>query len=312
MLDLQYTCLGEYLSKLKKLDIYATQVTSGKFLCQYRELQLPKLIVGDRFISTGLRLHTMLKQDCFYIILPNNNHDVSINGHLIDANQPIIFANNQEMLFNVPKNSQKYYVIIINSEELAEYYGRENVDTLKKTIETQAIKPIKFINPKNHQQHLCLIIENLLNQSQLLSYQAVFDIQERLIASLCQLLSLSFLGCPLLNIEEKNKPRQLAIVNRALKYIHSNSTLKITIPTLAKASFCCIRSLEYSFMEILKMSPKQYIIKRRLQLIHHDLKVKKDKSIKEIITTYGVVNQGRFAQDYYQFFNEYPHQTRDR
>nr|WP_252727361.1 helix-turn-helix domain-containing protein [Colwellia sp. C2M11] len=84
----------------------------------------------------------------------------------------------------------------------------------------------------------------------------------------------------------------------------------MTIPELAKASFCCVRTLEYSFKQIIGMTPKQYIITRRLQQIHITLKEDKTKTIAELTKSYGIVNQGRFAQDYFKFFNEYPSDTK--
>ena len=86
----------------------------------------------------------------------------------------------------------------------------------------------------------------------------------------------------------------------------------MTIPDLAEASFCCARSLEYAFKSILSMPPKQYLIKRRLQLIHTILKNPNSMSISEIIEKFGVVNQGRFAKDYFKFYKEYPHKTRGK
>ena len=104
-------------------------------------------------------------------------------------------------------------------------------------------------------------------------------------------------------------PTRLAIVNRALAYIHDNNFLNITTSELAKVSCCCLRSLEYAFKSILSMTPKQYLIKRRLQLIHSTLKFKSNSSINEILNGYRVSNHGRFAQDYFKFYDEYPYQT---
>ena len=72
-----FPSVEEHLNGLKLFDMHAMQLSSGKFLCQQRELQLPKLILGDRFISTAVQYHSVLQQDCFYILIPRHNDDIS-------------------------------------------------------------------------------------------------------------------------------------------------------------------------------------------------------------------------------------------
>ena len=300
-----FPSVEEHLNGLKLFDMHAMQLSSGKFLCQQRELQLPKLILGDRFISTAVQYHSVLQQDCFYILIPRHNDDISVNGRKVCLNQPLIFTENQEMLVQVPDNYYAFY-IIITTDELTKYFNKEDIEQLKNIISQQNFIKNTFTLPENNQKHLCSLIENLLNKSEFLSFQAVLESQESIIESLCKLLTLSSMLPKINNI---NMPTRLAIVNRALKYIHKSSHLNMTISELAEVSYCCVRSLEYAFKSILSMTPKQYLIKRRFQLIHSTLKKKSKTSISEVFDSFGVVNQGRFAQDYLNFYDEYPHQT---
>tara|TARA_R110002153_G_scaffold17835_2_gene62134 strand:+ start:5109 stop:6041 length:933 start_codon:yes stop_codon:yes gene_type:complete len=309
VLDVKYSSIEEYRQGLSKLDMSVIQVTPGHFSCQLRELNLPKITIGDRVFSTAMHWQTAVKQDCLYIVLPTCNSELSVNGQNTPINQPIVFSEHQEMLFRIPANFPKYYVIVISSAEFAKYYGDENIQRLKKRIINQNYEINFFSNISFHLKSLCVLIESLLNHGNLLNYQAAIDAQETLLDLLCKLLTLE----P--SIPKSNhmfQSRQLTIVSRALNFIHKKSVLNITIPDLAKVSFCCIRTLEYSFKAIMNMTPKQYIIKRRLHLIFNELRSNNVSSIREITTTYGIVNQGRFAQDYYKFFNEYPHQTQKK
>jgi AraC family ethanolamine operon transcriptional activator len=309
MIDLEFSSIEDYLQGITKLDIYATQISPGSFSCRHREFQLPKLTVGDRSINTSLLFQAAINKDYFYFILPNNQGTGAlVNGKPVLINQPLIFSANQDMLFVVPNNYPKYCVIVISAEELAKFYGNENMDFLKQILEKQANENIIFSHAHRNLNHLNLIIESLLNQGGSLTYQSVIDVQETIIDLLSNLLKISLLTPKLNDIKYR---RQFTIVTRALNYIHKKSVLIITVPELAKASCCCVRNLEYSFKAIIGMTPKQYMIKRRLQLFHSTLKKNKTKSIAELTKTYGVVNQGRFAQDYFKFFNEYPHETRD-
>lgn len=305
MNKITFPSVEEHLNGLKGFDMHAMQLSSGKFLCQQRDLQLPKLILGDRFINTAVQYHSILQQDWFYFLIPRHNDEVSVNGHSINFNQPLILTENQEALVQVPDNYYAFYIIITN-DELTKYFDEESIELLKKTIAQQNFVKNIFTQPGSNLKQLCLLIEDLLNKSKYLSFQAVLDSQERIIESLCQLLTFS---SALPKINDINMPTRLAIVNRALTHIHNNSFLNITISELAKVSCCCVRSLEYAFKSILSITPKQYLIKRRFQLIHSTLKHQSNTPISKILQNYGVVNQGRFAQDYLNFYDEYPHQT---
>lgn len=308
MSDIIFPSIDDYLKEFTGFDVVATQISSGNFLCRQRRFNLPKFVLGDRFISTALQYQATLQQDCFYIVIPKNNVGMYMNGKTTNFNLPLLFTENQEMLIRTPSNSINFH-ILISTHELSKYFDGEMIEQLKKVTFLQNMGKHIFAQSESNQKNLCSLIENLLNQHKSLNYQEVLDAQESIIKSLCKLL---ILAPEFKKIKHLNKPTRLAIVNRALNYIHKNSALNMTIPEVAKVSFCCARSLEYAFKSILSMTPKQYLIKRRLQLIHSILKNQSNISISEIVEKFGIVNQGRFAQDYFKFYKEYPHETRGR
>jgi len=308
MNKITYQSVEDHLNGLKEFNIHATQLHPGNFVCHQRELQLPKLIIGDRFINTALLYDSILQQDFFYILIPREHKGISINGKKTPLHQSIIFIKNQEMLVRVPDGFYAFY-IIITTDELNNYFGENNIELLKKVIWQQNLVQNTFHQPEYIQLHLCSLIEKLLNQNKYLSYQNVLNTQEAIIESLYELL---IIGTSLTTTKIINTPSKLVIVNRAIKHIHKSNVLAITSPELAKASCCCIRNLEYAFKSILDISPKQYLIKRRLQLINTALKIESNLSITDIMNNFGIINQGRFAQDYFKFYGEYPHQTRNK
>ena len=308
MTDIEFYCIDKYSQELLNMDVYTTQISPGVFSCKLRKFELPKIIIGDQLINTSIQFHAKITGDCFHIILPCKNMDkVFVNGKSLLHRQILVFAQHQEMFIQIPKNYPKHYILVISSEELARYYGSENIAILKEAVEYQNFSESIFVNSCKSLKNLIVIIEELLNHGYLLNYLAVMDAQETLMGLLCDLLELKD-SSP--NLPIITQSRQLAIIGRALNYIHKSSTLNITIPEVAKVSFCCTRTLEYSFKAILGMTPKQYLIKRRLQSIHLSLKEGNANTIAELTKSHGIVNQGRFAQDYFQFFNEYPHHTK--
>lgn len=308
MKKLTYPCVEDHLNGLKGFDMHAMQLSSGRFYCQQRDLQLSKIVIGDRFISTSVQYHSILKQDCIYILIPMRNNDILVNGKKIHLNQPLFFTTSQEMLVRVPENYYAYYVII-STAELIKYFDEESINHLKKIIWQQNFTKQTFPSPISTLEHLNILIDRLLSYKAYLSSQVILDFQEDIIETICEM----FILCSKFpKVNKINMPSRLAIVDRALKFIHKDDSLNITIPELANVSFTCVRSLEYAFKSILDISPKQYLIKRRFQLVHCMIKNQSNSSIADIINKFGIVNQGRFAQDYFKFYKEYPNQTRKK
>lgn len=308
MIDIIFPSIDDYLNEFTGFDVDATQISAGNFLCRQRRFYLPKFVLGDRFISTALQYQATLQKDYFYIVIPKNNVGMYMNGKETNFNLPLLFTENQEMLIRTPSNSINFH-ILISTPEISKYFDQETIEQLKKITFLQNTGKSIFTQSESNQTYLCTLIENLLDQSELLNHQEILDIQERILKSLCKLLKLA---PEFKKIKHISRPTRLAIVNRALNFIHKNDSLNMTVPEVAKVSFCCSRSLEYAFKSILSMTPKQYLIKRRLQLIHSILKKQDNTPINEIVEKFGIVNQGRFAQDYLKFYKEYPHETRAR
>ena len=308
MIDIIFPEVEGYLKEITEFDINAVQLSSGKFACHKKELQLPKLIIGNRYVNTSMQYHFVLKEDCFYIVIPRGNEGISINGYNMGLNQPVVFTLGQEVFSRVSNDSYNFH-IVIPTAELIKYVDEQSIEQLKKAVAQLSFGQRLFNQYENSQNHLCSLIDILLNRSAVLSYQAVLDAQETIIELLCKLLTLN----PLLPQQNSiSQTRKLAIVNRAVNHLHSSDAMNITTPELAAISFCCIRSLEYAFKSVLQMTPKQYLIKRRLNLIHSALKKDGKMSVSEIMENFGVVNQGRFAQNYFKLYNEYPHQTQSK
>ena len=300
--------VGDYLNAISAFDVSGTQLSSGKFSCHQKEVQLPKLTIGHHCINTSMQYHATLKLDCFYIIIPRGDNGIKINGHEIKYNIPIVFIPGQETIFVFYANTFDYHITIPKAE-LVKCFDGINIELLKIMFSNQKFDSPMLAHTKGYQSRICSLIEFLLNQSKTLNYQAVLDVQEKILELLHKLLTADSM---LLETDNTNNKTKLAIVNRSLNYLNTNNTINITTLELAKVSFCCLRNLEYAFKSVIGITPKQYLIKRRFQLINLSLKYDKTISINQTLNNFGVLNQGRFAQDYFKFYNEYPCQTRNQ
>jgi len=300
--------VDNYLNTISVYDVSGTQLSAGKFSCHKKELQLPKLIISNHEINMAMQYHATLKHDCFYIIIPRNGKGVKIDGYEIKYNSPIVFIPEQETIFVFYANTFDYHITIL-ATELVKYFDVENIEQLKVVLSNRNFGSPTCFHLQSYQNHICSLIDLLLSQSKILSYQAVLDVQEKILELLHKLLTTDSM---LLETDKANNTTKLAIVNRSLNYLNTNNAINITTLELAKVSFCCLRNLEYAFKSVIGITPKQYLIKRRFQLINLSLKHDKTISINQTLNNFGVLNQGRFAQDYFKFYNEYPCQTRDQ
>jgi len=287
MIDTTFNSVEDYLNTISKFDIYATQLSARSFLCVQKEVQLPKLTVGNRFISSSLQYHSILKRDYLYISIPSEQTDVFVNGKKMHNNQSIVYTLNCEVLTRTPDLFDNYYIIIPISE-LLEYMSEEERNIFNALIKQPESFWQNFSSSTRTPIQLRSLIKLLIRNNEKLNYQSILDIQELFFELLYELLMSDH---KTLQIKSSaTHTRRLSIVKRSLNHIHKSETVNINSKALANISFCSLRSLEYAFRDILDITPRQYLIKRRLQLIHAELKKPGSVSINETLTKFGVVN----------------------
>ena len=160
MSNITFLNIDDYLKGLTDFDIHATQISSGRFLCRQQQLQLPKLILGENFISTGLQYQATLQQDYFYIVIPKNNVGTHMNGHKTSVNQLLLFTENREILIRTSDNYCHYY-IFISPNELGGAFDGKTINKLKKAIALQNIGINIFTQSESNQKYLCSLIERV-------------------------------------------------------------------------------------------------------------------------------------------------------
>lgn len=102
-------------------------------------------------------------------------------------------------------------------------------------------------------------------------------------------------------------------VKRALVYMRSNVTEKITLPGLAATCSIPERTLLKQFKRFVGLSPLAYLRRLRINLAHGELqKADCETAISEIAIACGFTHLGRFATEYRRTFNESPSATRQR
>lgn len=108
-----------------------------------------------------------------------------------------------------------------------------------------------------------------------------------------------------------NPKSRLKILNEALAFIHDNDDNTIRVSDISKHVNTTQRNLQKIFDENLGVSPKTYLISKKLTHIRDEL-LQADPdatNVQEIAEKYGVVHKGNFAKSYQEFFGEYPNET---
>ena len=106
-------------------------------------------------------------------------------------------------------------------------------------------------------------------------------------------------------------PRQYRL---AVDYIHQHLDTDITLPGIAQAAGCSIRSLARVFQQGADTSPMQYVQKLRLQRIRADLlrPASDEQTIADIAYHWGYRHLGEFNRKYREAYHETPSETRQR
>jgi AraC-like DNA-binding protein len=98
-----------------------------------------------------------------------------------------------------------------------------------------------------------------------------------------------------------------ATVRRAEEFMRSKAQEPLTLEGIARAAGCSTRALQAAFRCFRGISPMAALRRIRLELAHQDImRANGSRSVSDIAMSYGFSNAGRFANQYWRVFGEYP------
>jgi len=100
-------------------------------------------------------------------------------------------------------------------------------------------------------------------------------------------------------------------IDHVIDYILANPATEITLETLAGLAHYSPFHLQKIFKEIIGESPKQYLLKLRLEIAFHLLIIHPHKSIQEIATDSGFSSPAVFSRAMKSYFGHSPGQLRE-
>lgn len=100
------------------------------------------------------------------------------------------------------------------------------------------------------------------------------------------------------------------IAGRAVAYVDAYLTTPITVPQLANACNTSIRTLEYAMKDQFGLTPKRYIVNRKLVAVKNTLQANPELGVADAAHAFGFSHMGQFAASYRKLLGELPSTTR--
>ena len=100
------------------------------------------------------------------------------------------------------------------------------------------------------------------------------------------------------------------VIRRAEAYLDASAEPSVRIDDLCVAACTSLSRLERAFRETFGVSPRRYLMLKRLAAVRRDLlRGEPQTSITEVATRWGFFHLGRFSKEYREHFAELPSQT---
>ena len=126
-----------------------------------------------------------------------------------------------------------------------------------------------------------------------------------------QIITRKVLTCLATNLDFSSKDAHEPKLLRVMNYIEKNLKDEISTEALTNLANMSLRSLYLLFDQRVGVTPRQYIVRRKLErirtaLLDPDYRV---RSVTELALDYGFTHLGRFSAEYKEQFAELPSQT---
>ncbi|WP_112382759.1 helix-turn-helix transcriptional regulator [Sphingomonas carotinifaciens] len=95
-------------------------------------------------------------------------------------------------------------------------------------------------------------------------------------------------------------------VRQAVDYIEAHLRERIAIRDLAEAAGISVRALQIAFKQQMGCTPINYIIARRLDRVHAQLRLSESETIRQVAASWGFVHMSDFAKRYRERFGHLP------
>lgn len=301
-----FQTIEEYSSALHGLDLSGYQLSKGDFNGRSKIISADNFQLGIREADAKHFQNAKISKGKIGLIFPLVQDEYICNGKGLGPEKQYVIFNGDENKIIFPEK-HKHISLMIDINDLQQYLSEDEVQILIDTYRDMS-------NGMVSSDRKLLLTQKLYNLFE--AFKQIVKIPEN--SQLVYQDSRDSLFYALNNYQQAHLPKKIEkvknnerLLSRALDYIHSESLKTLTVSSLVNNIHASSRSIQYCFSELLGISPKKYLVRLRLNAIRNELNESSpnEKTITNIANNYGVVNIGRFKQDYEKFFNETPKET---
>lgn len=304
----QHSCqsMEEFSTTLNGLSLDGSQLSKGDFNAHTNLLTAGTLQLAIRSSEAKHFQNATIASGKIAMIFPLIQDEHISNGKLIGPERQYLILHGDENRIIFPKDN-KHVSLIFDTDNLKKYLSEDEAEQFIKTYKSISTGVVSSDQKLLLTQKLYNLYQDLkqLNENTELNPTVYEDAYASLFHSLN---TYQEAHSPKIFERVKNNERLLA---RALDFIHSEPLHNLSVSHLVSNIHASSRSIQYCFSDLLGMTPKKYLIRLRLNAIRKELNAASptERTITNIANNYGVVNIGRFKQDYQKFFNESPRET---
>lgn len=299
----EYNYIEEFVESINNIDQVAIQLSRGEYTARFSHLELPNIDIIRSNTNQKVLYQGAIDKDFFYVSIADPNCRIKVNGYVIKDDNLYISAPGEELTAVCDAGFSGYH-LTINSKLLMKAIGEEHFNIV--TPKVPSLREIAFPEAIDFIKNLVSMLNNAFYFNGYHSPVSLLDLEDNILR---QFILLFNEETHELDCIKPSYNKRLAIVRRAVEYILSTKNYYISIGELSTQSFCSRRTLEYSFSEIMGVSPKEYTQLLRVHNIRYDLYTDSSTQVSEILKRHGVVNNGRFSKLYKNIFHEFPKET---
>ncbi len=300
-----FQTVEEYSTAITGLKLKGHQLSKGNFNGHSKILSTNGFQIALRSASTQHIQIGRVESGYIAMIFPLKSSSYICDGKLHQDDSQLLRYDDSESKIISPKDHE-HLTLLVNSKKLAYYLDESEIELFVKACKQLQYNKVSIPRKSlltQHLYHLYGTFKQLLKHPcSLLAYQDCYD-------------SLFYAVNDYHTFHSKENPIKITnrerLLARALDYIHRSDLQTLTVSGLIKGTHASSRSIQYCFSELLDMTAKTYLIRVRLNAIRRELlrSSPAEKTITQIVHKFGVINIGRFKQDYQSFFSETPRET---
>ena len=214
------------------------------------------------------------------------------------AGETVIVSPHNDYKFNLPSGSNRL-VIGIQNEVLEQYLSSILHENIKEKLVFHMEASDKAVQQ--------IWINHIINLSRILTTQPIMATNNKIFQSHLEATMSLMLGLFRSNYTEAlNSPKDTATstrIKKAKDYIHANIRKNISVNDVANAACISPRALQYSFRDIVGISPSKYIRQIKLDAVKKALEsAGPDENVTNILGDFEITSFGHFSKFYKETF----------